>query len=89
MYVHRRPSFNLKLKINNNLGQIMIGLIIKWFLINRFQNEHVLLELFCSLFLQMIIIRVKSFYLRHAESSLEVHSLTTYIFVSNCFKCKF
>lgn len=45
------------------------------FLIKRFQNEHV----FSGAFLLAIpiLIEVKSFYLRYAESSLEVHSLTT------------
>jgi len=41
------------------------------------------------LLLLPIMIGVKSFYLHHSESSLEVHSLTTYMLASYSFKCNF
>ena len=63
----------------------MVGSIIKWKVSNKAISEWTCL---CSLLL-LIMIGVKSFYLHHAESSLEVHSLTTYIFASNSFKCNF
>jgi len=63
----------------------MVGSIIKWKVSNKAISEWTCL----CLLLLMFMIGVKSFYLHHAESSLEVHSLTIYISASNSFKCNF